>query len=421
MDCMDRTGPTDRTIGYVLKVFPRLSETFIVNEVVARERAGERIEIAALRPPNDGRFHAKLAALEATVEWIPQVVRTADRLWALLARGRDELPGFDAALPELLRAGAGDAAQAIAVARWARERGVDHLHAHFATAATTVARLASLLTGLPYSFTAHAKDIFHCDVDEAALGRAIDHADHVVTVSDFNVADLRRRFPAARTPIVRVHNGVDLDEMTFAPRAEAPGAATGPPVPPVLAVGRLVEKKGFADLVDALSILAGRGRPVGARLVGTGPLAEALEAQVAACGLTSSVELAGAQTQTEVHRAMRAASVFVVPCVTAADGDRDGLPTVVLEAMALGTPVVATSVTGMPEAVLDGTTGRLVPERDPYALADAIAALLDDDVTRRRMALAARSHVERCFDVRAQAAALADLVRRRPRLEAVAR
>lgn len=393
--------PGEPAVGYVLKVFPRLSETFVVNEIVARERAGERIEIAALRPPRDTRFHAKLARIDAAIEWIPDDVRTADRLWSLLAGAREQLPRFDAVLPELLAAPAADCAQAAAVACWALDRGVDHLHAHFATTATSVARLASLLTGIPYSFTAHAKDIFHCDVDEAALGTMIRDAQHVVTVSDFNVADLGRRFPGNTTPIERVYNGVDLDEL-----AVGPGA--GEQIS-ILAVGRLVEKKGFADLLDALSILAGRGRPVEARIVGTGPLAAELAAQVETCGLGSSVELLGARNQADVHRAMQSASLFVAPCVVAADGDRDGLPTVVLEAMALGTPVIATPVTGMTEAVADGVTGRIVPERDPYALADAIDELLADAPARRRMAAAARALIEQRFDVRTQAKALAAL------------
>lgn len=391
-------APDDRPVGYVLKMFPRLSETFVVNEIVARERAGERIEIAALRPPRDARFHAKLGELRARVEWIPDDVRSADRVWAILGQATADLPGLATALPELLAADAGVAVQAIEVARWALRHDVAHLHAHFASLATTVTRLASSLTGIPYSFTAHAKDIFHRDVDEAALGRAIDEATHVVTVSDFNVADLRARFPLTATPIRRVYNGIDLDELPFHPSSAEPTS--------LLAVGRLVEKKGFADLVDALSILAERGRRVRTTVIGAGPLADTIAAHIAACGLGSSVELAGARTQSDVHRAMRQATLLVMPCVTAADGDRDGLPTVVLESMALGTPVVATAVTGMPEAIVDHDTGRLVPERDPYALADAIDDLLDDEATRRRVAIAARRLVEDRFDVRIQAAEL---------------
>jgi glycosyltransferase involved in cell wall biosynthesis len=392
-------------IGYVLKMFPRLSETFIVTEIVARERRGEHIEIASLRAPVDGRFHANLADIRGSVTWILDDVRSGDRLWTTMAAARHLLPRFDAAVAELLAARAGDAVQAVEVARWALERGVDHLHAHFATTATLVARLASQLTGLPYSFTAHAKDIFQESVDEDHLGRALRDAHHTVTVSEYNVEYLSRRFPDVTQRLRRVYNGLDLDALRPRPR--------GASAPTLVAVGRLVEKKGFADLIDAVAVLYSRGIVLPTRIAGAGPVGDALRRQIVESGLENVVELVGPLTQTSTHDLIAEGTIFAAPAVVAADGDRDGLPTVLLEAMALGTPVVATAVTGIPEAVVDGETGLLVPDRDPFALADAIQRLLDDAALRTRLSRAARSLLERRFDVRTQAAELAELCRRR--------
>lgn len=388
-------------VGYVLKVFPRLSETFILNEIVAREQAGERVEIASLRAPTDGRFHAKLAELRAPVHWIRNDLRSAERLWAILGEARTSLPRLSTTLPELLESDVGEAVQAVELAKWAVERDIDHLHAHFATMATVVTRLASRMTGIPYSFTAHAKDIYHESVDEEVLGTAIAEAHHVVTVSDFNVAELVARFAGAATRVRRVYNGLDLETLRFRPSSLEP--------PSIVAVGRLVEKKGFADLIDAVSVLAARDVVVPTRIAGGGRLEPALRDQVEISALGGVVEMLGPRTQCEIITLIHSATVVVAPCVTAADGDRDGLPTVLLEAMAMGTPVIATAVTGIPEAVVDGETGLIVPERDPYALADAIERLLGDPALRTRLAVAARAMVEERFDVRVQAASLGAL------------
>lgn len=386
-------------VGYVLKMFPRLSETFILTEILAREAAGEDIEIASLRSPIDGRFHTGLGSLRATVTWIPYGSRKADVLWQTLRDARAALPRLSAMLPAMLDEPVEDAIQAISVAQWAVDTGVTHLHAHFATTSATVARLASLLTGIPYSFTAHAKDIFHESVSDAELAPKFADAHHVVTVSDYNLTDLAVRHPGAR--LHRVYNGLDLSAL--------PMRAAQPTAPRLVAVGRLVEKKGFADLIDALAILRERGTELPTLLVGGGRLEEELAAQVVACGLHDLVVMTGPRGQRETHAAIRSATMLAAPVVVAADGDRDGLPTVLLEAMAIGTPVVSTPVTGIPEAVVDGQTGLLVPERDPFALADALQRLLDEPLFARRLAVGARRRVEERFDVRRQAAALAQL------------
>jgi colanic acid/amylovoran biosynthesis glycosyltransferase len=394
-----RPDPTGR-VGYVLKRYPRLSETFIVQELLAREAAGEDIAVASLHPAGDPRFHPGIAAVRAPVTWIPELHEPA-ALWDALGVAHRELPGLPAVLPELLALPAPDAAQVLHVARWAGRHGVTHLHAHFAALATTVARLASRITGVPYSFTAHAKDIFHNDVDQRELRAKLADAHHVVTVSDYNVAWLREQFGAAAARVHRVYNGLDVAAIPFA----EPRLRNGR----VAFVGRLVEKKGLADLVDAIALLREHGRRVPLDVVGAGVLEETLRTQARVLELQDQVTFHGPLPADAVAEMVRAASVFAAPCVHAGDGDRDGLPTVLLEAMALGTPCVSTPVTGIPEAVRHGRTGLLVPERDPDALADAISVLLDDAALRVRLARAARAHVEQRFDRAAQAAQLAAL------------
>lgn len=391
--------PPPSRVGYVLKRYPRLSETFIVQEILAREAAGEDIVIASLRQAGDTRFHAAIADVRAPVTWVPELHDHACRLWDALAVADEELPRLRGVLPELLAMSAPDAAQALEVARWVVRHGVTHLHAHFATMATAVARVASLLTSIPYSFTAHAKDIFHADVDSAALRAKLRDAHHVVTVSEYNAAWLRERFGTAAARVHRVYNGLDPEVLPWTNPADRRSG--------VAFVGRLVEKKGVPDLVDAVAVLRERGEPVPLQLVGTGPLEVALREQVRRLDLDHLVRFHGPLPQAEVAALISRAGVFAAPCVHAADGDRDGLPTVLLEAMALGTPCVSTPVTGIPEAVEHGVTGLLVPERDAFALADAIVTLVQDAALRVRLAVAARRRVEEAFDRRTQATELA--------------
>jgi len=388
-------------IGYVVKMYPRFSETFVVSEIIARERRGADIRIFSLRPTSDTRFHDTLAQVQAPVEQIPRVAK-ASELWALLRRAHPELPLLAAHLGELLEAEHDEAGQAIELALAIRRTGVTRLHAHFASLATTVARLASLLTGVPYSFTAHAKDLFHESVDPRDVDRKIAGASHVVTVSDYNVRHLIRSYPAASvTPLRRVYNGIDLDRFAYVP------GRTGEPV--ILAVGRLVEKKGFADLIRAVAELRAAGRPVQCRIVGGGELENELRALITSLGVGELVTLTGPLPQAEVRDELERAHVFIAPCVVGSDGNADGLPTVLLEAMAIGTPCVSTDVTGITEAVRAGETGLVVPQHAPHELAGAILRLIDDPGYAAALAASARALIADEFDVRRQSALLEEV------------
>lgn len=380
-------------VAYVAKVFPRFSETFVLTELLAHERAGLRPQVVSLRPPVGGRLHPALGRLRAPVHYLPSHGLEAGDLWAALRR----VPGaFEALEAHAPGADARDALQGLLLAEWVREQGIEHLHAHFANCATTVARIASAVTGVPFSVTAHAKDVFHEDVDPEVLRSDLEAAAAVVTVSAFNVAHLERLAPAARTELV--YNGLELGGFPFASPADRP--------PVVAAVGRLVEKKGWDVLVDAMALLRDRGVEATCLLAGDGALRGGLQARVERLGLAGRVRLLGPLAQDEVVDLVQGAAVLAAPCVVGRDGNRDGLPTVLLEAMALGTPCVATPVTGIPEAVEHDRTGLLVPERDPAALADALQALLADPARRLRLAHAAREHVEARFDTDRNAAAL---------------
>jgi glycosyltransferase involved in cell wall biosynthesis len=395
---MSRSEPR---VGYVAKMYPRFSETFVVNEIRAREAQGERIEVFSLRPPIDGRFHGTLAEVRAPVTYLSHSSLRASQLWDLARAARAVHPTVGRHLEALLDLEALEAAEALELATCAAQRGIDHLHAHFASSATSVARVAARICGLPYSFTAHAKDIFHTEVDHRDLERKLADAHHVVTVSDYNLQHLRHVFPAASRAVHRVYNGVDLDRFGFEPR---------PRRNEVVAVGRLVEKKGFAVLVDAVALLAARGHEVPCLVAGDGPLAEELAARARAAGVQHLVRFLGPLPENEIRALVAGAAVLAAPCVVGADGNADGLPTVLLEALALGTPCVSTHVTGIPEAVRHESTGLLVPPGDPSALAAALERLLADEGLRERFARQGRALVEAEFDLRRQARVLRSLV-----------
>jgi glycosyltransferase involved in cell wall biosynthesis len=379
-------------LGYVVKRFPRYSETFVVTEILAHESAGWEVEIFSLRPPVDTHFQDSLSRLRAPVRYLPSEGLKAVDLWAALQRAIAVLPEATRALEEATGEDALTVHQALVLAREVRERRIDHLQAHFATSATAVARIAACAAEVPYSFTAHAKDIFHETVRPDDLRKKLEQAAAVVTVSEFNVAHLRTTFGAAASRVRRIYNGLDLERFPYTePRSRAAR---------VVSVGRLVEKKGFDVLLDAAALLAARGAQFSVEIIGGGELEETLRRRVDELGLRDRVRLPGPRPQAEIAAAVAQAAAFAAPCVVGRDGNRDGLPTTLLEAMALGTPCVSTDVTGIPELVRDGETGLLVPQNDPAALAEALARLLDDAELRVALAARARRRIEVDFDAR---------------------
>jgi glycosyltransferase involved in cell wall biosynthesis len=388
-------------IGYVLKRYPRYSETFVVNEILAHEAAGLEVEIFALRPPSDTHFQDIISRVRAPVTYLSASGIKAADFWTALGGAAVSSPGLWTALGEAGSEDARDVYQAALLAREARLKGITHLHAHFATASTTVARLAAKFAGIPYTFTAHAKDIFHESVCPEDFRRKLEDAAGVVTVSDYNLRYLRENYGPAAERMRRVYNGLDLQRFTYKAPLHRPSR--------IVAVGRLVEKKGFADLIGACATLAASGWRFTCEIVGSGELEADLRGRIEQSGAGGIVRLIGPRPQAEVVRLVQEAAAFVAPCVLGEDGNRDGLPTALLEAMALGTPVVSTDVTGIPEVLRDGETGLLVPQRNPAALAGVISRLTRDSTLRIRLADRARRLIETDFNVHANAAHLREI------------
>lgn len=388
--------PTSLRVGYVVKRYPRYSETFIVNEILAHEAAGLDVEIFSLLPPVDTHFQDTLARVRAPVTYLDGDGMRDTKLWAELVQVSQVCPNLWSSLAAARNDVAREVLHAARLARLVRERAITHLHAHFATGPTTVARLASRFAEVPYTFTAHAKDIFHESVNEDDVRRKLNDAAGVVTVSDFNVAHFEQHFGEVARRVRRIYNGLDLERFPYHEPARRPRH--------VVAVGRLVEKKGFDVLVDACAVLARRGCQFSCDIVGAGEQEAALRQQIGNAQLENHVRLVGPRPQQELVLRMRDASVMAAPSVVGADGNADGLPTVLLEAMAMGTPCVSTNVTGIPEVVRHGRTGLIVPQRDAAALADAIERLLDDADLRVQLASEGRSLIETEFDIQRNAA-----------------
>jgi colanic acid/amylovoran biosynthesis glycosyltransferase len=387
-------------VAYVVKRYPRYSETFIVNEILELEKQGVEIEIFSLRPCCDTHFQDSISRVRAPVHYVPYAGVKAQDLWTELRSAVGSLC-LEGAIRAAGNAAAGDFFQALTLAAAIRERGIEHMHAHFGSVATTVARIASVLTGVPYSFTAHAKDIFHESVDPADLRQKLADASAVVTVSEYNLQHLRETFGEAAARVVRVYNGLHLDRFPYAEPMRRSRS--------IVSVGRLVEKKGFDDLITACDLLREDGVDFTCDIVGNGELEQELRDQICRLGIETHVRLLGPRPQSQIIELVQSAAVFAAPCIVGDDGNRDGLPTVLLEAMALGTPCVSTDVTGIPEVIQDEQTGLMVRQRNPRELADAMRRLLDDSGLRVRLAQRARALIETDFDARQSAAQIAGL------------
>jgi colanic acid/amylovoran biosynthesis glycosyltransferase len=364
--------------AYLFERFPSFTQTFCYREVAALRRQGMAPWIFSIRRPRDEPAQDFSTALTGEIRYLPEDGDLADEFRWLKRCDR---------LPEPLRAeeqrlkGARDKAR-LQEAGWLGAQmkimGVGHVHAHFAGIAARTAYWLREHFRIGYSFTAHANDIF-CPPDpelSVTLDDLMRTAKFVVAVSDFSAALLRTRFPAAAGKIHRVYNGIDIG--TFSPAAPATSE------PRIVAVGRYIEKKGFSDLIAACARLRDRQVAFRCDIVGEGPLAAELEAAIQHGQLGSQVTLTGPKSTAEVAALLAKARLFALPCVPAADGGMDNLPTVIAEAMAAGLPVVSTTLAGVPEMVVHGETGLLVEPGNPGALAEALATILAEPATAAR-------------------------------------
>lgn len=408
-------GATTRgRILYVIPAYPPItSQPFVVNEMVEVARSGRPLVILGLRPgPPEPVRHGTFAALEADRVLPPALVDPATLVLAVLATLR--WPGrVLRTLGGLHRAaGANPWAQArllavtpkaLAAAWRLRRAGIEHVHAHFASTTADCAAIVACTLGVPFSFTAHAYDIYSTvpRLRNDTLAWKVRRARRVIAVSDFGAALLRACLPAeerGRVRTVRVGIPLELFQLSPWPADEGPLK--------LLCVARWCEKKGLDTLLDACALLRDRGIAFELRLFGDGPLREALTAQWRRLDLAAWVTLGGPIAQEEVAREMRACHVFALPCRRDRSGDMDGIPTVFMEAMATGRPVVSCGISGIPELVRHEETGLLAAPDDVPGIADAIARLGADRALARRLGARGRTLVEEQHDQRRCARAM---------------
>lgn len=411
------------TIGYILKAYPRTSETFILNEMHLLERRGLQLHIFSVKTLTGQQRHGVVDRIAAPVTYLPETTALDEQLFPVwLWRN---LPRFARAHGHVLRARPlAYLLTLLEVLRfsllyrtgpfaWPRKvflkeflqagfiahelqsaPHIRHLHAHFCHGSTTIAMFASRLSGVPYSFTAHAKDVYKRDLNPGNLLRIKLHrARFVVTCTRAN-HDFLARHCSRPVPIHTIYHGLDPAQFAPAGSREAPAA---PPV--ILAVGRIVEKKGFGYLVEACRLLRAQGYTFRCRIVGgADAYSETLQRLIAEARLADTIEVQPAVTQEALSAIYAASTIFALPCQILDSGDRDGIPNVLVEAMAMALPVVSTNISGIPELIEQRRNGLLVPEQDAGALAGALATLLDSPALRHQLGIAARATVVRSFD-----------------------
>lgn len=391
-------------IAYVVSLFPKLSETFILREMIGLEALGHRITIVSLKRDVEPVVHKEalafrdrtihpgsaaavaLAGIAATLRHPITVARIMGRV--VLSHtfgGRGFHPG-EMIKALLLAAGAID------LARRLRAEGIEHVHAHWASYPALVAWAVHRIAGIPYSVTAHAHDLF---LPNPMLPEKVEESAFFATISEFNRALLIQECgPKALAKIRLIRCGIPLAEFPF----DGPPPDSDEPAH-VVSVGRLVDYKGFDDLIRACWLLRDGGAPLRLTIVGDGPERGNLELLVGTLNAEGMVTFAGSRRQEEVRGILRNADLFALACVKGKDGQQDGIPIVLMEAMALGVPVVSTKLSGIPELVKDGVTGLLAPPGDPEHLATAMGRLLEDDALAQTLTRGARSWVEAEFNL----------------------
>lgn len=427
---------TPGTVAYILKGYPRLSEIFITSEIYRLEQLGVKLQLAVIKHGDDAAPRGIFRKIKTRPNYLPQtssLSETSLRSWLSL-HFNDFLPALRSTFRQrpygLVRAAFVAFAQAVRARRsflsaprklylkellqavWIARllletNDVRHIHAHFCHGATTVAWFVSIITGLPFSFTAHAKDIYCESLNPAGLlRRKMRAARFVVTCTDANREHLLRVEPGA--DVRCIYHGLNAEFADLLSDAATPPQKVGPLR--ALGVGRLVPKKGFDVLVEACAILKHRGFQFETIIVGeNGEHTAELRQRIEAHGLGNDIRLIGPLAQAGLYAEYQHADIFCLPCRVLDNGDRDGLPNVLMEAMACGLPVITTPVSGIPEIIKDGHNGTLVPPDDAEALADAIERISTDRVLARNLGRAGRLTVFDRFDGNRTAVELAAL------------
>ncbi len=395
------TGSKPGGVAVVLKGYPRLSETFIAQEILALEQRGLRQHIISLRHPTDQKHHPMHAAIRAPVLYLPEYLykeplRVMHAWWQVRRR-----PAFRAVrrqwLHDLWRDRTPNRGrrfgQALVLAA-ELPADIGHLHAHFLHTPASVTRYAAALCGLPWSVSAHAKDIWTSP--EWEKREKLADCAWAVTCTAFGAAHLQA-LASEPERVELLYHGLDLGRFPppLAERGARDGGDAGAPVR-ILSVGRAVPKKGYDDLLNALAQLP-PGLAWHFTHIGGGKLAARLKQQAERLGIADRITWQGSQAQEAVVAAYREADLFVLASKVASDGDRDGLPNVLMEAQSQGLACLATTAAGIPELIRDDETGRLTPPGDPAALADALADLIRAPQERARLGTAGAQALSRRF------------------------
>ena len=395
-------------VGYVLSRFPKLTETFILYEILELQRQDGDVRVHAMVREHEDAIHPEARRmlpgvdypraarlLASQIEWMARRPLEYLGLWVSAVLDNLRSPRF------LLRALATVPIGAYFASRMSNVR-VAHVHAHWATHSALAGLVAARLLDVPFSFTAHAHDIY---VNRTMLRRKVASAAFVVTISEYNHRFLQELYPDLSAKVVVVHCGVDVDELT----PPAPDSRHQDDLFRVVCVASLQKQKGHRVLIDAISQLRDSGVRAELALIGDGPEAPALRRQVAELGLDQIVRFAGPLARPQVLQELRRSDLMVLASIPIESGKMEGIPVALMEGMAMGLPVVATNISGVPELIADGVSGRLVPPGDVGALAGAIRELATEPETARRMGVAARAAVETGFDLRQTAAELKHL------------
>ena len=397
-------------VAYLMSRFPKITETFILYEMLAVANHGVQVEIYPLWRDSGKLVHREAAPLVAGAHYEPFWAWrfVAAHLHFLRSTPRTYFAALSALLcgtilsPRYFAGALAMFPKAVYFARQMQKQGIAHVHAHFASHPAAAAFLISRLTGIPYSFTAHGSDLHR---DRRMLPEKVAEAAFVVAISNYNreliVAECGE---SARDKVEVIHCGVDTEQVGA--REPTDAEPSGHELQ-IVCIGTLHEVKGQVYLIDACRLLQQRGIKVCCHLVGGGPDFRDLKEHVQQSGLENSIRFHGQRSHDQVLELLTKAHVLVAPSVPTRCGRREGIPVVLMEAMAHGIPVVASALSGIPELVEDGQTGLLAPPRDPEKLADALERLYQDPALSVRLSRAGRLKVEREFDLHKSAARLA--------------
>jgi len=388
--------------AYLFERFPSFGQTFCYREVAELSRQGITPPIFSIRNPKDEPAQDWDARVIQRAHYLPEEKELLEDVRRACKKGKLTAEIIDALDKWGRRTDFLRLYQAVYVGLRLQEMGISHVHAHFTGMAARTAFWIHRFFPVTFSFTAHANDIFAPRNFEIGLDKLVDTARAIVTVSDFAKKFLQERFPECADRMRRIYNGLNLAEFGRADFSSSP--------PLILAVGRLISKKGFADLICACGLIAERGKSFRCEIIGEGPLENELRGQIERLNLQNRVALSGAKPQGEVRQRLAAANVFVLPSIIDPEGGMDNLPTVIMEAMATALPVVSTNIGGIPEMVIENETGFLLEPADASALADAIAKVIDDRLLAQRLGHAGYQRAQELFSIEKNVRELSALV-----------